>query len=89
MALNLERVATLLQVAELAAKFGNLQGILGLANDELVEQNKEALKTLEEKRKKEEEERQKKFAELRAKEEEEKKSAESEEPAHAVGGRRA
>jgi len=88
MAITLERIATLLQVADLAAKYGNLNGILGLANGELIEANKEALKQLEEKQKKEAEERAKQFAEAKAAQEaEEKKSTESAEPEHASARR--
>ena len=93
MAITLERIATLLQVAELATKWPALNGILGLANDELIEANKEALKQLEEKRKKEAEEKAKQLAEARAAQAaEEKKAAAStapddDEPAHASARR--
>jgi hypothetical protein len=84
MAIQLERIALLLQVANLASQWPNLNGITSLASEELVEANKEVLKQIEEKRKKEAEERAKKIAEAKAAEEEEKKSAAAEdEPVHA------
>jgi hypothetical protein len=89
MAIPLERVHLLLQVAVLGAQFPKLNGISGLAGDELEEANEEALKSLNEKRKKQEEERQKKIAELRAAEEKKSKAeSDDDEPAHATAGAR-
>jgi hypothetical protein len=85
MAIQLERIALLLQVANLASQWPNLNGITSLASEELVEANKEVLKQIEEKRKKEAEERQKKHAEALAAEE--KKSDDDDEPPHTAARR--
>jgi hypothetical protein len=84
MAIQLERVALLLQVANLASQWPMLNGITALATEELMEANKEVMKQIEEKRKKEAEERAKKHAEALAAEE--KKSDDDEQP-HATARR--